>query len=130
MTESVESTYEEATRCPKCRKPGEVTRKDKTGKQSRLPKGTMVHTVYCRNQICPWLDTCWLVQVNKDGTVPPPTNHKGQAKIYPTERFKDHDEMAKRVVDALHQELDRSTDFDKLGRTPGQAHEIPNPGAR
>ncbi len=78
MTESVQSTYEEARRCPKCQQPGE----DRHQELAHDGKGSTIHHIYCVNNRCRWYNTPWLVQVNKDGSVPPPTDHKGQAKEY------------------------------------------------
>jgi hypothetical protein len=105
VPETQDTTYEEARRCPKCGNPGEVD-SIKDGPRN-LPRGTKIHTVYCRNQVCPWLDTCWLVQVNSDGTVPPPSNHKGERKLY--EHFEDHDQMARDIMSALQAQQDATT---------------------
>lgn len=114
--ESVQSTYEEATRCPKCGNPGDVTSKVPAPRQANLPLGTQIHTVYCRSELCPWLNTCWMVQVNKDGSVPPPTNHTGQAKVY--QGFEGHDEEAKRVVESLRREAAAQTQPGTEVRNP------------
>jgi hypothetical protein len=94
-----ETTYEAATRCPKCDKPGDVTIREPA---RNLPPGTQLHTVYCRTPLCPWNDTCWFVQVNPDGTVPPPTDHTGAPKQY--ERFEGHDALAAQVQDSIRRQ--------------------------
>jgi hypothetical protein len=115
----MESTYEEATRCPKCGNPGEVTTKRPA--QSRgLKRGTMVHTVYCRTQICPWYNTCWIVQVNPDGSVPPPTNHAGQPKVY--QPSPGDDELIKQVEASLMAQREAEIDPER--------REIKNPFTR
>ena len=71
--------YETATHCPKCGMPGEVA--------SRVPapnarrRGTQVHYVYCRNEVCSWFNTNWIVQVNEDGSIPLRAD-QGE-KVYP-----------------------------------------------
>lgn len=62
--------YEEAKRCPKCQQPG-----DKVSEHSAGPEfkpGTKAHIIMCRNELCRWYDTTWVVQVRPDGTVPDP----------------------------------------------------------
>lgn len=62
------TTFEEAKLCPKCEIPGEDV--------STVPvpgrPGTTVHTIFCRNEACTWNNTNWIVQVNPDGSIPPP----------------------------------------------------------
>lgn len=62
----------------------------------------MVHLVYCENDLCPWYDTCWMVQVNADGSVPPPTDHTGAPKIY--ERFEGHDQVAEQIRQSIRRQ--------------------------
>ena len=99
-----DATYEEATRCPKCEQPGEVKIKQEAPKQARLPKGTMIHTVYCFNDRCKWYNTSWLVQVNADGTVPAPSDHRGEPKVY--SGFEGHDAEANAVRAALQRQVE------------------------
>jgi hypothetical protein len=114
-----DSTYEEAVRCPKCRQPGDVQVKRGAPKEARLPVGTMLHTVYCMNQVCPWFETCWMIQVNRDGTVPPPKDHRGGKKVY--QGFEGHDDLAKQIVAGLEAQQRAETDPD-VGK-----HEIRGP---
>jgi len=102
-----DSTFEEASRCPKCSKPGEDRKTVNVGGQNDLPRGTTVHLIYCMNELCPWFDTCWNVQVRPDGSVPAPKNHTGEAKIYAG--FKDHDVRAKELIDYLKAEEQAQT---------------------
>jgi hypothetical protein len=99
------ASYEEACRCPKCQQPGEVTIKKPLEANARdgIKIGTMLHTVYCRNSRCSWDGTCWFVQLNPDGTVPEPKDHRGSPKKY--EDFAT-DEQTKRIVDAVQRQLD------------------------
>lgn len=57
-------TFEEACRCPKCGQPGAST------KQITHPSGTTIFTVLCENSLCLWYNTGWLVQRNRDGSIP------------------------------------------------------------
>lgn len=96
------STYEEAKRCPKCDKPGEVTRDIPAGRG--LPPGTRVHEITCRTPLCPWENTPWMVQVNADGSIPPPQDHSKTQKVYVG--FEGHDELARKLVDNLQKQYD------------------------
>lgn len=64
-----ETTLEEAGRCPKCKEPGEFSGEQvlESARSAKLKKFT------CRNSRCKWLNETWVVQVNKDGTIPPAT---------------------------------------------------------
>lgn len=83
-----DSTYEEATRCPKCSEPGKARLKQPQG------GGIMLHHVYCENRRCEWYNTCWIIQVNKDGSVPPPRDHTNSPKEYQGFEFHDHEAAA------------------------------------
>jgi hypothetical protein len=117
MAETEAPTYEQATRCPKCEQPGEVTGKRPVEASLRdgIRIGTMLHTVYCRNERCTWNDTCWFVQVNPDGTVPAAKDHRGKPKKY--ENFPT-DEQTKRVVDAVQRQLDAEMSGEGEIRNP------------
>lgn len=65
-----DSTFEEARRCPKCEQPGAVVA-EKVG-----PHGSKIHTIMCMNSRCTWNNTTYIVQVNPDGTVPPPSTDR------------------------------------------------------
>lgn len=114
-----DNTYEEATRCPKCGQPGNVRRKTAPPKGAGLKPGTMIHHVYCEHELCPWYDTTWMVQVNPDGSVPPPTNHRGSAKIY--QGFENHDQMARDINASLEAQRRREVSPEK------DDHEIRGP---
>lgn len=91
------TTYEEATQCPKCGLPGNVRIKKPAGRN--LPPGTQLHTVYCENERCSWYNTCWFVQLNPDGSIPPPSDHRGEPKLY--QGFEGHDMEANQIRAAL-----------------------------
>jgi hypothetical protein len=67
-TESVQTTFEEASRCPKCKQPGKDVKTIRLPNNTKIPRGSTVHTIRCEN--CDF--GVWLVQVNADGSVPPP----------------------------------------------------------
>jgi hypothetical protein len=107
-----QSTYEEATRCPQCGKPGEVVKQETippaTARRLNLQVGTQIHHVICQFALCPWYDTApWIVQVNPDGSVPPKTDHRGAPKHYVGD-FGTPEE-AKRLIDALKAQAERET---------------------
>jgi hypothetical protein len=62
------ATVEEAQKCPRCSQPGEP------GTQRSHPDkpGYKLLTVTCRNPVCPWLDTGYVIMINPDGSVPDP----------------------------------------------------------
>lgn len=114
-----QSTYEEATTCPKCGKQGNVRKREPVPRKSGLPYGTMLHTAYCENQLCPWYNlVCRLVQVNPDGSIPPPTDHRGKPKVY--EHFEGHDQMARDIMKALNRQVEAETDPDHHGEIRGR----------
>jgi hypothetical protein len=96
VTESTDTTYEAACRCPMCREPGKFV-------ASAHPKGTglrgvKVETYECINARCPngpqeatqsqpaLRGERWLIQVNADGTVPPRDTGRTQPKHYDIDR--------------------------------------------
>lgn len=93
MTEA-RPVFEQASRCPKCDTPGE-DRNTSPG-----PNGSTLHHVYCVNEKCVWYNTpCQLIQVNKDGSIPPPKDHTGEKKIY--QGFEGHDQRAAELIETL-----------------------------
>lgn len=68
-----DTTFDEARRCPKCKELG----KD-TGSQ-KASGGSTVHKILCMNDRCKWFGTTYVVQVNADGTIPPPNLHRDKA---------------------------------------------------
>jgi hypothetical protein len=96
-----ETTFEEASRCPKCGQPGEDKKKRKVRKGRNWVE---IHTIYCRNQLCRWLDTAWLVQVNEDGSIPQAYQQLGD-KQFP----KLSPESETRVQEAMEEQLRQET---------------------
>jgi hypothetical protein len=102
------TTFETAKRCPKCEQPGEDVQ---TMRGSR--PGVLVHTIFCRNQVCIWLNTSWLVQVNEDGSVPEAYQQLGP-KSFP----KLSPEAETRVQEALATQLKAETQPGAEVRNP------------
>jgi len=100
--QGTQSTYEAATRCPRCQIPGEVVSKVPSGRP-----GTQIHNVFCRNEACVWYNTSWIVQVNPDGSVPPPTKHKrGDIdKLFP--KLAGPPEEEQRVIRSIERQVER-----------------------
>lgn len=62
----MDTTFEEARRCPRCEQPGlDIL-------QRGGPHGSTMHTIRCTNDRCQWYNTNYLVQVLSDGTVAKP----------------------------------------------------------
>lgn len=116
--ESVQSTWEEASRCPKCGKPGEERRVMDAPPATRLPLGTKIHFIYCVTELCPWYNTPWQVQTNPDGSVPPPTNHRGQPKVWDGLQSKEGDDIIKNVIDNLRRQKQQQTEDHAEIRNP------------
>lgn len=58
-------TFEDAKKCPRCGTPGEERQTE------ALSRGHgHMHWIYCVKELCPWFDTCWMVQTLEDGTIP------------------------------------------------------------
>jgi hypothetical protein len=101
-----DSTYDEARRCPRCGIPGDVVSKNVVRSQELRP-GTTAHVIFCRNRDCTWLDTSWVVQVNPDGTIPPPNYGRDrQPKQFPVNL---HDSEVKRIVDGIEKQVNQET---------------------
>lgn len=113
MSES-RTTFEEAKVCPKCAKPGEDRMTKPAGRD--LPLGTTIHMIYCNTELCPWYNTCWMVQVNPDGSIPPPKNHTMSPKLY--SGFEGHNEEAERVLAYVKAEEARQREVGAEIRNP------------
>lgn len=63
----MDTTWEEAKRCPRCKNPGvEISRRPG-------PHGSALHTIQCKTERCQWFNTTYIVQVMSDGSVANPT---------------------------------------------------------
>lgn len=58
-------SFDEAAKCPKCKHTGETV----SQRPAQTGNGT-VFTLECKNKVCPWYETTWIVQRKPDGTVP------------------------------------------------------------
>lgn len=73
-----ETTLEEARRCPKCQQPGRLRNRE----PAKGVHNAQLHNYICDNSRCAWYgEVCRVVQVNSDGTIPPPTFDR--IKLYP-----------------------------------------------
>lgn len=68
MSESVQTTLEEAGRCPKCKEPGRHE-----GDRQLESARAKLKVFRCENARCKWHGETWIVQVNANGTIPPAT---------------------------------------------------------
>jgi hypothetical protein len=59
------ATWEEARLCPKCGNAGQ-----ETGTMPTRKRGVKVVNLTCKNPLCRWCDTGWIVQINADGSIP------------------------------------------------------------
>lgn len=96
------TTFEEAKKCPKCGLPGDDASQQPV--QAARGKRAVAHVIYCRNRLCKWFDTSWIVQVNEDGSIPEEYAGMGPKK-YPALS----QESQSRVEDAIRAQLDAET---------------------
>jgi hypothetical protein len=88
------TTFESAKICPRCNKPGEDM------KQMPGPRGATIHVVYCRTEGCRWEGTSWIIQVNRDGSIP--IRKPGEKDFEPyTESQRQHARDVRRFNQAL-----------------------------
>lgn len=73
-----DSTYDAARRCPRCKELGEKTGERPLRRAFGVTRGAMLHEFTCRNVgRCRWADSApYFVQVNPDGTIPPPVEKR------------------------------------------------------
>lgn len=96
--ESVETTLEQASRCPRCKQPGRFDGE----RPMRSVRNAKLKQFMCENDRCKWYHTTWSVQVNADGTIPPPLlNRPKQFRALPDD--------GGRVLQALQAQLERET---------------------
>ena len=107
----METTLEEARRCPSCQEPGIKINTRRA--PNHFPPGTQIDMMECRNDRCPdymapqngpfstmpAIRSRWAIQINPDGTVPPKNTLMSQPKEYalPSE----NSEAAQRARDAM-----------------------------
>jgi hypothetical protein len=105
---SSDTLYEEAKRCPKCKLPGFL--------RQTLPipekPGAKMEVFVCVNgdltdpdeARCRWFNQTWLVQINRDGTIPQP-NHSPDDKRFPNaERL---DTVGRHYTETLMEQIQR-----------------------
>lgn len=86
------TTFEEASRCPKCDNTGEV-------KQTRPgPNKSQIHILTCQNPPCKWYQTDWVVQQLSDGTIPVREVTERTPKTFPKLYIP---QSAREVIDAI-----------------------------
>lgn len=86
----MDTTIDEARRCPKCQEPGQETH------VKRLPRGTREITYHCRNERCKWNnEVCSVVTVRADGSIPEPTTNR--QKFFP--KVPDRTEQVQAMLD-------------------------------
>jgi hypothetical protein len=116
------TTFEEASKCPRCGQPGEKGAEIPAPPGRGVPAGAKLLTIWCRNgnkafsEDCRWFNTSWLVQVNPDGSVPPPSDHKGEPKEYVGDFGSD--EEAQRIRNQLEEERLRQQNPGNELRSP------------
>lgn len=67
----MDTTIDEARRCPKCQELGEETKREHTR------RGGKELTFTCQNERCIWYgQTCSVVTVRPDGSIPDPNLHR------------------------------------------------------
>jgi len=105
MSESVQTTLEEASRCPKCNEVGELLKKtpiasrSPNGARREVTIGAQLHHFMCMNTRCKWYnEVCRLVQVNPDGSIPPP-------QVKRIKEFPVVPDRTREVNDALERQL-------------------------
>jgi hypothetical protein len=76
-----DTTLEEARRCPKCAEPGAQAGEMAAPHGPGVTRGARLHKFVCGNIRCRWYDQIWMVQVNPDGTIPPPTTSRRNSLI-------------------------------------------------
>ena len=104
-----QTTWEEASRCPRCGHPGHDIATRPTQR-----RGTMAHTLRCESsELCPWYNTTWVVNVNEDGSIPAPYSQVGP-KAYP----RVSQETLTRIDEAIGRQLEAEKRGDGEVRNP------------
>lgn len=98
-----DSTFEEAKRCFKCQQPGVQISESLAGGDAGR-KGARVKVFKCDNELCLNYRETWIVQVNRDGSIP--TRQKGEKQfIIPS--FLEN--AARRNLEQLKHEMEEGT---------------------
>jgi hypothetical protein len=64
------ASWDEASRCPKCTSQGKGVSQHDTERENG--EKVKVHVLECPNPLCIWAGERFMVQVNKDGSIPDP----------------------------------------------------------
>jgi hypothetical protein len=98
MTESPETTLEEARRCSKCGQPGKAAGVREAPKS--VTRGAKLHSYTCDNNRCQWYgQVCRVIQVNPDGTIPPALTKRDK-------QFPEIPDMTDRINDIVAAQLE------------------------
>ena len=101
----MQTTFEEASQCPKCKNPGMTTNESK---KRVIGRGTITFfQIMCQTQLCPWYETVWIVQVNEDGSIPT-AYAQNLKKQYPRLSH----EAEQQIVDAVNNQRKAETRGD------------------
>lgn len=103
MAESTEPTFEIAKRCPRCEQPGQEV------ETRRQRDGSKLHTFMCRNARCRWNNTTYVVQVNSDGSIPPPNTHR--PKTFPALPNRDQEKIDEANLRMLENQMRTGTEI-------------------
>lgn len=88
----MDTTLDEARRCPCCEELGNLLRK------TRISNG-FLHVFTCENSRCKKKDREWIVQVRPDGTIPTPSKNRDK-------QFYVDPGVAKSRTEAIRRQLD------------------------
>jgi hypothetical protein len=113
------TTYEQATRCPKCETPGKLvnTTRPPANVRTGIARGTKVETYECVNERCVYgpqkqMDLPgerWAVQINPDGTIPPKGSIEAEPKEYDIDKHTttQQRERARTMMERIQQQAVR-----------------------
>lgn len=88
----MDTTIDEARRCPKCQELGR-----KTAEGPGASRGSKELTFTCENERCVWFEqTCSVVTIRPDGTIPDPNRHR--TKMF--HKVPDRSEQVRAMLDA------------------------------
>jgi hypothetical protein len=99
-------TYEEAIKCPACEMTG-----IKVNEQA-LPArpGAKLHVYSCVTEGCRNNGLNYFIQVNPDGSIPPPQIHRADSKLYPKEKAgrtsTEQEQREKAFIDRMQREVE------------------------
>lgn len=90
------ASYEEASRCPKCKEVGRLANK----RSIKNIRGATIHIFECHNEKCKWFnESGWMVQVNPDGSVPNPDVNRPKQFPQRPDRVDEVQRAAQKLLD-------------------------------